>query len=512
MLIRLVVTTKLAEWYLKLQETGNVHNINLVTPEHVVPQVVLSILAAREMGLRIPIIYNTSSFDSLDSLALLDGLVDIYLPDFKVWKAATSKRLLKATDYVETAMESIKAMHLQVGDLSFTSDGIAQRGVLLRHLVMPGKEDEGREIMRWLAENVSRDLYVHIMEQYHPDAHVGKKRRATRKQPKEDGANEEVKEEVRYAEINRAVKDEELGSVRDAAVEAGLWRFCEHKKKRQRDAEERAAAAAAAAAAAQKRKSQAVNGNDVEHERQEAAASPAPVDVAVASVPEAGASSEFETALNDLLAPPTLGHSSQPFFFYPSLSDDVGAIDPQLLADSNNWMPGPGTQFQDMLSPTGAEYGGIHDGLRHVPGYMDVGSAYPDFGAPATTAQLQFNVPLADPFYAAPAQGAYDEVSHADLLSKFTKKFDHHTEASQVPAFSHLGTDYYSSDDYNNFLAQVLTEGMDNRNAGVTNFGGAVHQYPDPGFSQFGGAAEVDELDKQRACGYVYHGALDGAQ
>ncbi|KAL4983642.1 hypothetical protein BDW68DRAFT_168477 [Aspergillus falconensis] len=222
---------ELAEWYMKLQDTGHVHNINLVTPEHVVPQVVLSILAARDMGLRIPIVYNTSSYDSLESLELLDGLVDIYLPDFKVWKTETSKRLLKADDYAETARESIKVMHGQVGDLCFTSDGIAKRGVLLRHLVMPGKEDEGREIMRWLAENVSKDLYVHVMEQYRPDAHVGKRRRVSRKSKAGNGDGGEEVEEVRYAEINRAVKDEELGSVREAAVEAGLWRFCEANEK-----------------------------------------------------------------------------------------------------------------------------------------------------------------------------------------------------------------------------------------------------------------------------------------
>ncbi|OJJ04323.1 hypothetical protein ASPVEDRAFT_196601 [Aspergillus versicolor CBS 583.65] len=223
---------ELADWYLKLQNVGNVHNINLVTPEHVVPQVALSILAARDMGLKIPIIYNTSSFDSLESLELLDGLVDIYLPDFKVWKSATSKRLLKADDYTETAKESIKAMHEQVGDLAFTSDGIAKKGVLLRHLVMPGKEDEGREIMKWLAENVSRDLYVHVMEQYHPDAHVGKKRRIPRRKAAEgEGGSAGEVDEVRYAEINRAVKDEELGSVKDAAVDAGLWRFVEVNEK-----------------------------------------------------------------------------------------------------------------------------------------------------------------------------------------------------------------------------------------------------------------------------------------
>lgn len=210
---------------LKLQEVGGVHNINFVTPEHVVPQVALAILSAKEMGLKVPIIYNTSSFDSLDSLELMDGLVDIYLPDFKVWNSATSKRLLKADNYAEVARESIREMYRQVGDLSFTSDGVAQKGVLVRHLVMPGKEEEGKQIMKWLAENISKDLYVHIMEQYHPDAHVGKKRR-TRQRVTEPGGIEE-EGEVRYADINRAVTDKELGSVRKAAEEVGLWRFCD---------------------------------------------------------------------------------------------------------------------------------------------------------------------------------------------------------------------------------------------------------------------------------------------
>lgn len=200
---------------MKLQDVGHVHNINLVTPEHVVPQVALSILHARDLGLKLPIIYNTSSFDSLDSLELLDGLVDIYLADFKVWNSKSSKRLLKADDYTSTAMESIKAMHAQVGDLCFTSDGIAKRGLLVRHLVMPGLENEGAEIVRWLAENVSKDVYVHIMEQYHPDGHVGKSN------------NRSKQDTVRYGEINRAVDQRELGAVQSAAREAGLWRLCE---------------------------------------------------------------------------------------------------------------------------------------------------------------------------------------------------------------------------------------------------------------------------------------------
>lgn len=204
----------------------------MITPEHVVPQVVLSILHARELGLRVPIVYNTSAFDSLASMQLLDGLVDIYLPDFKVWNDSTSKRLLKADHYAEAAVESIKAMHDQVGDLCFTPDGIAKKGLLLRHLVMPGHESEGEEIMRWIAKNVSKDVFVNIMEQYHPDAHVGKARRAPKKTLVEPGGHLMSKDtaQLRYADINRHVRKEEISTVRSAAEKAGLWRFCDPPK------------------------------------------------------------------------------------------------------------------------------------------------------------------------------------------------------------------------------------------------------------------------------------------
>lgn len=200
----------------------------------------LSILHARELGLRLPIIYNTSSFDSLESLRLLDGLVDIYLPDFKVWKNSTSKRLLKAENYTATAMESIKAMYAQVGDLCFTPDGIAKKGVLVRHLVMPGLEDEGQDIMKWLANNISRDTFVNIMEQYHPDAHVGKPKRASTGLPSQHSnfttknveisavpSGHEGVPAVRYEEINRPVSHDEISNVTRAARSAGLWRFCD---------------------------------------------------------------------------------------------------------------------------------------------------------------------------------------------------------------------------------------------------------------------------------------------
>lgn len=214
---------ELGDWYIKLQEVGNVHNINIVTPEHVVPQVALSILHAKDRGLRLPIVYNTSSFDSQESLALMDGLVDIYLADFKVWSAATSKRLLKADDYAKTARESLRTMQAQVGDLCFTGDGIAKKGLLVRHLVMPGKEDEGAQIMNFLANEVSPDCFVNIMEQYHPNAHVGKKSQRKRRSGGQGGAEEG--ETVRYADLNRAVTDSEVSTVRKAAEDAGLWRF-----------------------------------------------------------------------------------------------------------------------------------------------------------------------------------------------------------------------------------------------------------------------------------------------
>jgi len=209
---------ELAEWFVKLQDVGAVHNINLVTPEHVVPQMVLGILHAKEMGLRVPVVYNTSGYDSMESLGLLEGLVDVYLPDIKVWKEDTARRLLKAGDYPVAVRESVKEMHRQVGDLCFTGDGIAKRGVLVRHLVMPGLGEEGGEIMSWLPREVSRDCFVNIMEQYRPAAHVGKAGKGS----KGDGK--------RYGEINRAVTAEETGMVRRAAARAGLWRFCDPPK------------------------------------------------------------------------------------------------------------------------------------------------------------------------------------------------------------------------------------------------------------------------------------------
>ncbi|KAJ3095545.1 hypothetical protein HDU96_001134, partial [Phlyctochytrium bullatum] len=191
-------TEELVQWMVKLQEAG-CHNINFVTPEHVAPQVALAICEAARQGLKIPVVYNTSAYDCEDSLSLMDGLVDIYMPDFKVWENETSQRLLKVKDYPEVAKQAIKEMNRQVGFLRFTADGLAKQGVLVRHLVMPGKVAESVKIMRWISENLGNDAYVHIMEQYKPDAHVG------RQDVKRSG---DVK--VRYEEINRPTGLDEI--------------------------------------------------------------------------------------------------------------------------------------------------------------------------------------------------------------------------------------------------------------------------------------------------------------
>jgi putative pyruvate formate lyase activating enzyme len=202
---------EIAALALELQDQG-CHNINFVTPEHVAPQVVEAIAAAVPRGLRLPVVYNTSGYDALSSLRLLDGLVDIYMPDFKFWKPDTALRLAKAKDYPERAREAILEMHRQVGPLAFGPDGLARRGVLVRHLVMPGQEDEAAAIFEWLAREVSPDTYVNVMGQYRPDYQVGQL-----------AANGTVK----HPEIRRRPSGHEMESAREAARRAGLWRFDE---------------------------------------------------------------------------------------------------------------------------------------------------------------------------------------------------------------------------------------------------------------------------------------------
>ncbi len=162
---------QLAAMMLQLQQRG-CHNINLVTPTHVVPPILEALAVAAEGGLHLPLVYNTSAYDSLATLALMDGVVDIYMPDFKFWDPDASRRYLKAPDYPEVARTAIAEMHRQVGPLIMDEKGIAQRGVLLRHLVMPGGVAGTREIMQWIAATLGEKTYVNIMPQYHPAGRV----------------------------------------------------------------------------------------------------------------------------------------------------------------------------------------------------------------------------------------------------------------------------------------------------------------------------------------------------
>ena len=167
-----VTPQRLAAIMLELQALG-CHNINFVTPEHIVPQILEALPIAVETGLRLPLVYNTSAYDALESLTHMDGIIDIYMPDFKIWDPAMARLYLKAENYPEAARRAIQEMHRQVGPLVMDEDGVAQRGVLVRHLVMPEDIAGTAAIMRFLAHDVSPDTYVNIMDQYRPSWRVG---------------------------------------------------------------------------------------------------------------------------------------------------------------------------------------------------------------------------------------------------------------------------------------------------------------------------------------------------
>jgi putative pyruvate formate lyase activating enzyme len=197
----------LAAAMLDLQEQG-CHNINWVTPEHVVPEILEALPIAIERGLELPIVYNTSAYDSLESLALMDDVVDIYMPDFKVWTNASAIRYLKAKDYPEVARATVREMHRQVGPLQIGEDGLARRGVLVRHLVMPGLLDESKEIFRFLAE-LSPETYLNVMGQYRPEYRARE-----------------------YPEIDRRPSAREMADAVHLAGEAGLSRLDERRPSR----------------------------------------------------------------------------------------------------------------------------------------------------------------------------------------------------------------------------------------------------------------------------------------
>jgi putative pyruvate formate lyase activating enzyme len=197
---------RLAGMMLELQAIG-CHNINFVTPEHVVPQIVEALPDAIRGGLELPIVYNTSSYDSLESLALMDGIVDVYMPDFKLVSEAAARRYLRKPDYAAAARESVVEMNRQVGPLVFDERGLARRGLLVRHLVMPGMVDETEAVLRFVAEELGPDTYVDLMAQYYPAGLVGRRGR--------DG----------YDEIDRHLYKEEYDAAVASARSLGLRRL-----------------------------------------------------------------------------------------------------------------------------------------------------------------------------------------------------------------------------------------------------------------------------------------------
>ena len=167
-----VTPERLAEMMTELQAMG-CHDINWVTPEHVVPQILEALPLAFARGLELPIVYNTSAYDSLDSLRLLDGIVDVYMPDFKLWTSEMARRYLKRADYPDVARETIVEMHRQVGDLVLDEHGMARRGLILRHLIMPGLLGETEAILRFAAAELGTGTYVNLMAQYYVSGKVG---------------------------------------------------------------------------------------------------------------------------------------------------------------------------------------------------------------------------------------------------------------------------------------------------------------------------------------------------
>jgi len=193
---------KLAEIMVRLQSYG-CHNINLVTPTPQVPQILTGLKIAIKKGLKmLPIVYNSSGYDSVETLKLLDGIVDIYMPDFKYSDERTAQKYSFAPRYPEVAKKAIKEMHRQVGDLTIDKSGIAKRGLLIRHLVLPRDIAGTKKIMNFLSKEISRNTFVNIMDQYRP-----------------------VFKASRFPSLNRRATSQEYLRARESAEEADLKRI-----------------------------------------------------------------------------------------------------------------------------------------------------------------------------------------------------------------------------------------------------------------------------------------------
>lgn len=193
-----ITMERLVEIFLELQEKGS-NNINLVTPTQYILQVAEAVKKARERGLIIPIVYNTSGYEKVESLRLLDGLVDVYLPDFKYVSPVISGKYSKAPDYFEVADKALKEMYRQVGEPQFNEKGIMTKGIIVRHLLLPGYVEDSKNVIEYLYKTYKNSIYISIMNQYTPLL--------------------QVKD---YPEIDRRVTAEEYDEVVDYAIDIGV--------------------------------------------------------------------------------------------------------------------------------------------------------------------------------------------------------------------------------------------------------------------------------------------------
>lgn len=194
-----VTVTELRDIFLKLQAMG-AHNINLVTPTHFVPSIAEALEQAKTAGLTLPIVYNTSSYETIDTLARMDGLVDIYLPDLKYYAPSLAEQYSSAPDYFPTASAAIAEMYRQVGDPVFQADGMLQSGVLVRHLLLPGQVRDSKRVVRYLWKTYRDHIFLSLMCQYTPLPHVA----------------------ASYPELARRVTQEEYDELVDYAVDLGI--------------------------------------------------------------------------------------------------------------------------------------------------------------------------------------------------------------------------------------------------------------------------------------------------
>jgi len=193
-----VTAQELASIMLKLQADG-CHNINLVSPSHIVPQILEALVLAVESGLRLPLVYNTGGYDALETLTLLDGIVDIYMPDMKFANGGCAKKYSRAQDYPPVNRAVVREMYRQVGNLQTDEQGLATRGLLVRHLVLPRNLAGTKQIVQFLADEISANTYLNLMAQYHPAYLAGS-----------------------YPELNRRITANEYNAALLMAKEAGL--------------------------------------------------------------------------------------------------------------------------------------------------------------------------------------------------------------------------------------------------------------------------------------------------